>query len=312
MNQTCIAHTTMEAAMNLLRFTELVAKTKASPEKTVLLMNMFETVSDLWPEIESIFSYKMLSPIKSQALASIQKLTESTQAILAEFVSSIQKNASKMAPAGGGIHLLTYKVMDYVTLLADRVGTLSDIGVVASRIARIVLILLCKLDKKAEIYKDIALSYLFLANNLRFVVDRVGATYLRFLLGEDWLSNQEMKVKLYTGSYESVTWAKVMAALPAEAESSPAAACKERFRRFNVAFQAACKKQSVWSVPDPKMHDEVQISITRKVVPAYRRFYKSCYAAIVTEERDLEVLVRFSPDNLGNYLSDFFHATMEI
>ncbi|XP_047939765.1 exocyst complex component EXO70H1-like [Salvia hispanica] len=339
MNQTCIAHTTMEAGMNLLRFPELLAKTKASPEKIVLLINLFETISDLWPEIESIFSYETLSPIKSQALASIQKLTESTQAILAEFVSSIQKNASKTAPAGGGIHPLTYKVMDYVALLADRAGTLSDIlsgddyaaqspfpesyfdsasptpnSGVASRIAWIILVLLCKLDKKAEIYKDIGLSYLFLANNLQFVVDRVGATSLRLLLGEEWLSNQEKKVKLYAGSYESVAWAKVMAALPAaaEAESSPAAACKEHFRRFNAAFQAACKKQSAWSVPDPKLRDEIKMSIARKVVPAYRRFYESCYVAIVNEERDLEVLVRLSPDNLGNYLSDLFHAAVEI
>ncbi|KAL1559418.1 exocyst complex component EXO70H1-like [Salvia divinorum] len=337
MNQTCIAHTTMEAAMNLLRFPELVSKTKPSPEKIVLLMNLFDTVSDLWPEIESIFAYESLSPIKSQALASIQKLTESTQAILAEFVSSIQKNASKTPPAGGGIHPLTYKVMDYVALLAERAGTLSDIladdsaaqspfpesyfdsaspisnSGVASRLAWIILVLLCKLDIKAELYKDIGLSYLFLANNLQFVVDRVGATSLRFLLGEDWLSKQEKKVKLYAGNYESVAWAKVMAALPAAAgaESSPAA-IKEHFRSFNAVFQAAYKKQCAWSVPDPKLRDEIKMSIARKVVPAYRRFYESCYVAIVNEERNLEVLVRFSPDNLGNYLSDLFHMTVEI
>ncbi|XP_057788977.1 exocyst complex component EXO70H1-like [Salvia miltiorrhiza] len=341
MNQTCIAHTTTEAAMNLLRFPELVAKSKRSPEKIFLLMNLFETVSDLWPEIESIFAYESLSPIKSQALASIQKLSESAQATLADFVSSIQKNHPSKAPLpAGGIHPLTYKVMDYVVLLAESAGTLSEIlaedGVadggrspfpesyfdsaspspnagVASRLAWIILVLLCKLDSKAEIYKDVGLSYLFLANNLQFVVDRVGATALRFLLGEDWLSNLQKKVKLYAANYESVAWAKVMAALPAapEAESSPAA-IKEHFRRFTAAFQAACRKQSAWTVPDPKLRDEIKVSIARKVVPAYRRFYESCYAAILSEERNLEVLVRFSPDNLGNYLSDLFHTTVEI
>lgn len=343
MKQTCLAHTTTEGAMNLLRFPELVAKSKRSPEKITLLMNLYETVSDLLPEIESIFEYESLSPIKLQAFTSINKLSESTQAILAEFVSSVQKNSSKTLPPGGGIHPLTEKVMDYVAILAESAGTLSDILAgdavenaaparspfpesyfdctsptanfgVASQLAWIILVLLCKLDSKAEFYKDIGLSYLFLANNLQFIVDRVGATTLRFLLGEDWLSKLQKKVKLYAANYESVAWKKVVAALPAaegEAESSPAA-IKESFRKFNAAFEAAYRKQSAWTVPDPKLRDEIKVSIAQKLVPAYRQFYESCYVAILNEERNLEILVRFSPDNLGNYLSDLFHTAIEI
>lgn len=336
--QTCIAHTTMEGAMNLIRFPELVAKSKRSPEKIFLLMSLFETVSDLWPDIESIFSYEPLSPIKLQALSSISKLTESAQTILSEYTLTIQKNSSKTPFLGGGIHPLTYSVMDYVTLLADNAGALSEIlpddaaeNAAAqspfpesyfdspspipnsSRLAWIILVLLCKLDSKAELYKDIGLSYLFLANNLQFIVDKVSTTALKFLLGQNWLSKLQKKVKLYAANYESVAWAKVLASLPAaaEAESSPAA-IKEHFRKFNAAFEAAYRKQSTWTVPDPKLRDEIKVSIARKVVPAYRRFYESCYAVILSEERNLELLVRFSPDNLGNYLSDLFHSTVEI
>ncbi|KAH6761978.1 exocyst subunit exo70 family protein H2 [Perilla frutescens var. hirtella] len=339
--QTCIAHTTMEGAMNLLRFPELVAKGKRSPEKIFLVMNLFETVSELWPEIESIFSYELLSPIKLQAISSINKLTESAQTILSEFVSSIQKNSSKTPFPGGGIHPLTHTVMDYVVLLADNAGALSEIlpddaaenaaaqspfpesyfdspspipnSGVASRLAWIILVLLCKLDSKAELYKDIGLSYLFLANNLQFIVEKVSATALKLLLGQNWVSKLQKKVKLYAANYESVAWSKVLASLPppAEAESSPAV-IKEHFRKFNAAFEAAYRKQSAWTVPDPKLRDEIKVSIARKVVPAYRRFYESCYVAILSEERNLELLVRFSPDNLGNYLSDLFHKTVEI
>lgn len=338
-NQTCIAHTTVEGAMNLLRFPEIVAKGKQSPEKILLIMSLFETVSGLWPEIEAIFSCETLSPVKLQAIASIQKLRESAQMILSEFVSSIQKNSSKTPLPGGGVHPLTYRVMDYVTSLVDNAGTLSDIlsaadaaaeinnnspfpesyfdipndSRVASRLAWIVLVLLCKLDSKAKQYKDIGLSYLFLANNLQFIVDKVGATALRLLLGEEWLSKLRKKVKLYAANYESIAWAKVVACLPAEkeAEAASAAAIKERFRKFNAAFEAAYRKQSAWTVSDTKLRDEIKVSIARKVVPAYRRFYESCYVAILSEERNLEVLVRFSPDNLGNYLSDLFHETAE-
>lgn len=333
--QTCIAHTTMEGAINLFRFPEIVAKSKRSPDKIFLLINLFETISDLWPEIESIFSYEPLSPIKLQALSSMHKLSDSAQTILSEFVSSIQKNSSKTPISGGGIHPLTCSVMDYVSLLAENSGILSDIladepenaahspfpesyfdspnptSGVSSRLAWIILVLLCKLDSKAELYKDIGLSYLFLANNLQFVVEKVSTSALKFLLGQDWISKLQKKVKLYAANYESVAWAKVLSSLPAETEQSPNA-IKEHFRKFNSAFEAEYRKQSSWVVPDPKLRDEIKVSIARKLVPAYREFYDSSYLAILSVENNLEVLVRFSPDNLGNYLSDLLHRTVEV
>ncbi|KAI3470706.1 hypothetical protein Pfo_027369 [Paulownia fortunei] len=330
--QTCIAHTTMEGAINLFRFPEIVANSKRSHDKIFFLMNLFEAISDLWPEIESIFSYESLSPIKLQALSSMHKLSDSAQIILSEFVSSIQKNSSKTPIPGGGIHPLTCSVMNYVSLLADNSGILSDIladepeneaqspfpesyfdspsatSGVASRLAWIILVLLCKIDSKAELYKDIGLSYLFLANNLQFVVEKVSTSALKFLLGQDWLSKLQKKVKLYAANYESVAWAKVLSSLPAENEESPQT-IKEHFRQFNSAFEAAYKKQSSWVVPDSKLRDEIKLSIARKLVPAYRDFYDT-HLATLTGEQNLEVLVRFSPDNLGNYLSDLFHRTV--
>ncbi|KAL0414018.1 UNVERIFIED_CONTAM: Exocyst complex component EXO70H1 [Sesamum radiatum] len=332
--QTCIAHTTTEGAINLFRFPETVAKSKRSPEKIFLVMNLFETLSELWPEIESIFSYEPLSPIKLQALSSMHKLSDAAQTILSEFVSSIQKNSSKTPIPGGGIHPLNCSVMNYVSLLADNSGILSDIladepetvarspfpesyfdsrsptSRVASQLAWIILVLLCKLDSKAEIYRDIGLSYLFLANNLQFVVEKVSTSALKLLLGQDWLSKLQTKVKLYAGNYESVAWAKVLSSLPAETEES-AHKIKEHFKQFNSAFEAAYRKQSSWVVPDPKLRDEIKVSIARKLVPAYREFYDR-NLAILSGEKNLEILVRLSPDNLGNYLSDLFDSAVVV
>ncbi|KAK4425208.1 Exocyst complex component EXO70H1 [Sesamum alatum] len=332
--QTCIAHTTTEGAVNLFRFPETVAKSKRSPEKIFLVMNLFETLSELWPEIESIFSYEPLSPIKLQALSSMHKLSNAARTILSEFVSSIQKNSSKTPIPGGGIHPLNCSVMNYVSLLAENSGILSNIladesetvapspfpesyfdspsstSGVASQLAWIILVLLCKLDSKAEIYRDIGLSYLFLANNLQLVVEKVSTSALKLLLGQDWLSKLQTKVKLYAANYESVAWAKVLSSLPVETEES-ADKIRQHFTQFNSAFEAAYRKQSSWVVPDPKLRDEIKVSIARKLVPAYREFYDS-NLAILSGEKNLEILVRFSPDNLGNYLSDLFASTVVI
>ncbi|XWS75054.1 hypothetical protein CRYUN_Cryun01aG0052300 [Craigia yunnanensis] len=169
---------------------------------------------------------------------------------------------------------------------------------------RLILLLLCKLDRKAELYKDVSLSYLFLANNLQFIIDQVQTSKLKYLLGEEWLSRHTKKIKQYALNYESVAWNKVFSSLPERTSSvlSPEAV-KDCFRRFNDAFEEKYMKQILWIAPDGKLRDELKVSIARKLVPAYREFYET-YLVTVSGEKNLEVLVRIAPDDLGNYLSD--------
>ncbi|PIN04328.1 Exocyst component protein [Handroanthus impetiginosus] len=322
--QTCIAHIIMEGATNLFKFPEIVAKSKRYPDKIFLLMKLHEAVSNLWPEIESIFSLETLSPIKLQGLSAMHKLRGSAQKILSDFVSTIRKNSSKTAIPGGGIHPLTCSVMNYLSLLADNNRVLSEIldddtgnaapspfpesyfdGIpspITGRLAWIILFLLCKLDSKSELYKDIGLSYLFLANNLQFIAEKVRTTALKFILGENWLSKLQKKVKLFATNYESVSWAKVFASLAPEIEESPC----DHFQRFNSTFKAAYEKQSLWVVPDPKVRDEIRASIERKMVPAYRELYNRYLA------KNMEIPLRFSPENLGDYLSELFERNLVV
>lgn len=317
-------------AINLFRFPELVAKGKRWPEKAFLLMELYETIKDLQPQIESIFSFEAVSYVNLQVLSSLNKLGESVQNILTEFEVSIQKNPSRVGVPGGGIHPLTNSVMNYVSILANYTGVLSDIIIAADdsatptqmpfpesyfesphpherqtsavsvRLAWIMLVLLCKLDRKAKIYNDIALSYLFLANNLQFVLEKVRTTAaLKFLLGDDWLAKLDRKVKLYAANYESMAWNKVYQCLPEISTDM----VKAHFRQFITAFKEACKKQKSWVVPDAMLRNEIKVSIIRKLVPAYREFYDNHFTTL-SEERNLEALVRLSPDDLETYLSD--------
>lgn len=335
--ESCFTEISKDGAVNLLRFPELVAKGKRWPEKAFLLMELYETIKDIQPQVESIFSFEAVSCVKLQVLSSLKKLGESVQTILTEFELSIQKNQSRMAVPGGAIHPLTNSVVNYVSILANYSGVLSDIIIVADsanptqmpfpesyfesphpherqtsaisvRLAWILLVLLCKLDSKTEIYNDIALSYLFLANNLQFVLEKVRTTALKFILGDDWLAKVDRKVKLYAVSYESMAWNKVFYCLPeaSKTDISPDMV-KAHFRQFSTAFEEAYGKQRSWVVPDAKLRDEIRVSIVRKLVPAYREFYDTHFTTL-SGERNLEVLVKFSPDNLENYLSDLLHG----
>ncbi|XP_015075810.1 exocyst complex component EXO70H1 [Solanum pennellii] len=327
-NETCFSDVAKEGGMVLLKLPEIVAKTKKSDEKIFVLMDLHEAIAELLPEIESIFSFDSISSVKLQAISLLNKLKISVSNILSDFELSIQRNSSKTTVSGGGIHPLTISVSDYLASLASYNGVLSDIiseststkfsetyfesqtseiSSVSGKMAWIVLVLLCKLDSKAELYNDIALSYLFLANNIQFIIERVRGSTLSIILGEEWILNLERKVKLYTTKYENVAWNKVFMCLPQSLDPAISSdTIKEYFKRFNKSFEATYQRQKSWIVPDGTLRDEIKVSIARKLVPFYRDFYEY-YMVVLSGEKDLEVLVRFSPDNIGNYLSDLFH-----
>ncbi|GMY08655.1 exocyst complex component EXO70H1-like [Fagus crenata] len=334
--ESCFSGITKEGAFSLFRFPELITKSKHSQEKVFQLLELYEAVFELKPEIEFIFNSESTTVVQLQALSSLLKLGDSIRTILSEFESTIQKDLSRTPVFGGGIHPLTVSAMDFISSLADYSGILSSIIVdnpqagpsplpesyfesptsgngstpaVSVHLAWLILVLLCKLDTKAALYKDVSLSYLFLANNLHFIVEKVRTTNLRYLLGNDWVLNHTKKVKQYASNYESMAWTKVFSCFPEKntLAITPEMA-KECFRRFNVAFEEAHRKQTSWVVQDGKLRDQLKVSIAKKLVPEYQEFYDT-YLVMLIGEKNLELLVRFSPDDLGNYLSDLFHGT---
>ncbi|GMI83400.1 exocyst subunit exo70 family protein H2 [Hibiscus trionum] len=327
----CFAEIAMEGAKNLFKFPELIAQNKNShPERIFRLLELHSAISELLPEIESIFNVELTSAIKFQALSSLQKVGDSVHTILTNFESTIRKDSSKTPVPGGGIHPLTQSAMNYISSLSDYDRILSDILSVypsvetprfpdsyfnnptvveapkqaaSIHLAWLILVLLCKIDSKAQLYKDLSLSYLFLANNLQFIVNQVQTSNLQHLLGQQWLSRHTQKIKQYAQSYESVAWNRVFKPL-SESERTTSElsneAVKECFKRFNAAFEEVYMKQVLWSVADGKLRDELKVSIAGKLVPVYKEFYETYSNAD---------FVRISPDDLGNYLSDLFHGT---
>ncbi|KAA8518847.1 hypothetical protein F0562_016379 [Nyssa sinensis] len=336
--ESCFTEISKEGASILFAFPETVAKSsKKSPEKVFRTLDMYTAISEYWPEIESIFSFESTSAIRSQTLTSLNKLGESVRIQLTEFESWIQKDTSKSPVAGGGVHHLTLDVMTYLSLLADYSTALAEIladspppsksflseyhfdisdsdeslaPAISLRFVWFILVLLCKLDGKGKHYKDVCLSYLFLANNLQHVISRVRTSNLKYLLGDDWISNHEVKVKQFAANYERLGWDHVINSLPEDPTvvMSPGKV-KECFKKFNAAFEQTCRKQSVCVIPDSKLRDEIKTSIARKITPVYRELYKT-HRLKLGRERNLALSVKFTPDDIETYLSDMFLGTV--
>ncbi|KAJ9698315.1 hypothetical protein PVL29_007411 [Vitis rotundifolia] len=334
--ESCFSEITKEGALSLFGFPEHVARCKKTPEKMFRILDLYESISDLWPEIDSIFSFESTSAVLSQATSALIRLGEAVRTMLSDFEAAIQKDSSKTPIRGGGVHPLTRYVMNYISFLSDYSGVLSVIVAewqptvqssmpesyfespksgddptpeISLRLAWLVLVLLCKLDGRAGLYKDVSLSYIFLANNLQYVTTKVRTSNLRYLLGDDWITKHEIKVKQYASNYERMGWSKVFSSLPENpsADISPEKA-KEYFKKFNSAFEEVYRKQTSWVVPDNKLQEEIKLSIAKKLAPAYRAFYEKNRARL-RREPGSESVVRFAPDDMGNYLSDLFYGT---
>ncbi|CAF2081902.1 unnamed protein product [Brassica napus] len=317
---------TLQSALKLFIFPITVAKCKKTAEKIFPTLDVYQTILHVIPQIEQIFSYDSTACVRSQAAESLEKLGESVNAMMIEFQSSITKESSKSPIPCGGVHQLTRYVMNFIVFLADYSDSLTAIikdkesslplpedyynnsnnneenpgnagSPMAARLAWLILVLLCKIDAKSRLYSDAALSYLFLANNLHYVLIKVRTSNLKVVLGDDWVANHEVKVTQYLEKYEKMAWGDVIASLPGV--STAAAKAEEALRRFNKAFEETYKKHKNWVVPDPKLRDEIKASIASKLMGGYTGFYKK-YPVGSSD------IVRFTPEDLNGYISDLY------
>ncbi|KAG6417587.1 hypothetical protein SASPL_119771 [Salvia splendens] len=250
--EACFAAISRDAAADLFSFAESLCKCKKvlSPEKIFRLLDIYEMISDLWPDIELLFSNKLSSEVRSQAAVAQLKLGETVSAMLGQFEEAIRKETSP-PPIGGGIHPLTRYVMNFLVVLGDYDAALSSIledwspanvrspptknrfsspasggeadasaPEISRRLSWLIVILLCKIDGKTATYDDVALSYLYLANNLNYVVSKVRSSNLGILIGEEWIGKHELNVKAYLTKYEKIGWSDVISA----STETPAAA----------------------------------------------------------------------------------------
>ncbi|KAJ0810405.1 putative exocyst complex component Exo70, cullin repeat-like-containing domain superfamily [Helianthus annuus] len=110
------------------------------------------------------------------------------------------------------------------------------------------------------------------------------------------------KKKQYAENYERMAWSKMITSLPTNTtvENLPIESARDCFKRFNLEFNDAYRKQSMWIISDSKLRDDIKISLSKRILPTYRTLYeqyRGCFQGV-------DSVVKYSPDDLGNYLSD--------
>jgi len=172
------------------------------------------------------------------------------------------------------------------------------------------------LDAKSKLYKDPALSHLFLMNNGRYIVHKVKDTEIGSLFSNDWVRKHAAKVRQYHKNYQKTAWGKVLACLKDGgihiSGNFSSGVCrevlKERFKSFNTLFEEIHKIQSTWIVADDQLRTELRSSIDEVVIPAYRSFLGR-FQQYLENGRHPEKYIKYSPEDLETYINELFEGT---
>ena len=161
------------------------------------------------------------------------------------------------------------------------------------------------LDSKSKLYKDGVLQHIFLMNNFHYMVRKVKSGELRLFFGDEWIKEHIVKYKQHAMSYERATWNSVLSFLK-DGDSPGLCSASKAIRGFTIAFEEVYKNQTGWSIPDPELREDLQISTSQKVIHAYRSFMGRKSSSIS------EKYIRHSPDDLQNYILDLFNGSPRI
>lgn len=340
----CFMETVKGPAIQLFNFAEAISISRRSPEKLFKILDLHDALMDLIPDIDLVFDSKSSDSIRVQAAEILSRLAEAARGILSEFENAVLREPSKVPVPGGTIHPLTRYVMNYISLISDYKQTLNDLIVskpstgsrysgdpstpdmefdelegktpLAIHLIWIIVILQFNLDGKSKHYKDASLSHLFIMNNVHYIVQKVrGSPELREMIGDDYLKKLTGKFRQAATSYQRATWVRVLYCLRDEglhvsggfSSGVSKSALRERFKAFNAMFEEVHRTQAVWLIPDSQLREELRISISEKLIPAYRSFLGR-FRSHIESGKHPENYIKYSVEDLEDAVLDFFEG----
>ncbi|CAO2173023.1 unnamed protein product [Urochloa humidicola] len=349
-HDTPFAEAVKGAALQLFGFAEAISIGRRSPEKLFKIIDLHDALSDLLPDVSDIFAAsKAAESIYVQAVEIRSRLADAVRGILSEFENAVLRDPPKTAVPGGTIHPLTRYVMNYSSLICDYKVTLSELIIsrpsasarlaaegndllpslanlelpelenqlpLASHIVWIIVVLEHNLEGKAALYKDPALSHLFMMNNVHYIVHKVkDSPDLWGMIGDDYLKRLTGKFTMAATNYQRTSWLKILNCLRDEglhvsggfSSGISKSALQERFKSFNAAFEDAHRVQSGWCVPDNQLREELRISIAEKLLPAYRSFLGR-FRHHIENGKHPELYIKYSVEDLEIAVGDFFEG----
>ncbi|KAJ8567129.1 hypothetical protein K7X08_019337 [Anisodus acutangulus] len=332
----CFAEASKASILQLLNFGEAIAIGPHQPEKLIRILDMYELLADLIPDIDAMYSDEAGLCVRTECQDILRSLGDCAKATFLEFENAVASSISANPFPGGGIHHLTRYVMNYMKTLIDYSKTLDEllkghekedtvdmtpdreddntdrrcyVSPLAQHFRSFTSILECNLEDKSRLYKDESLGHLFLMNNIHYMAEKVKNSNLRTILGDGWIRKHNWKFQHHAMSYERATWSSILSLLRDEGLQNPGSnsisrtLLKERLYNFSLSFEEVYKSQTGWSIPDSRLREDLRISTSLKVIQAYRTFVGR-HTNNISDK-----YIKYTADNLENFLLDLFEGS---
>ncbi|XP_071719981.1 exocyst complex component EXO70B1-like [Rutidosis leptorrhynchoides] len=310
------------SVMDLLNFASGIAMGSKAPERLFTILDVYETIKDLLSEFEVLFSDDYSLFLRNEAVAVWKRLGESIRGIFTELENLIRRDSVKTMVPGGGLHPITRYVMNYLRAACSR-ATLKQVfdekfseslpsSSLSVQITWIMEILESNLVLKARVYRDPALSAVFMMNNERYIVKKVKDDELGTLLGDDWIRKQTSKVRQHHVNFQRSSWHKVVNTLKLDnsnlSSNVASKGLKDKLKVFNSQFDEICRTQSTWAIFDDQLREELKISVAGTLLPAYRNFLGR-FHHLQDIGKYADKHVKFSIEDVEARIDDLFQAT---
>lgn len=316
------------STIQLLNFADAVAIGSRAPERLFKILDMFETLRDLMPEFDSVFSDQYCLLLRNEAITIWKRLGGTIKGIFMELENLIRRDPAKTPVPGGGLHPITRYVMNYLraacksrqtleqvfeeaalpskdyTKLEDRAAASSSLSV---QMDWIMELLESNLEAKSKIYKDLSLSSVFLMNNGRYIVQKVKDSELGSVLGEDWIRKHSVKNRQYLGNYLKSSWSKVVGALKMDSGTIAPAVMKEKLQSFNMQFEEICQTQSTWVIFEHQLREEARISVAKILLPAYQKFIGR-YQSLPELAKRTDRYLKYTAEDMEARITELFEG----
>ncbi|KGN51078.1 exocyst complex component EXO70B1 [Cucumis sativus] len=329
--------------IQLLNFSEGVAMTKRSAEKLFKLLDMYEALRDMVPKMETLFPEESANELKTETTTARTRLGEAAICIFCDLENSIKADTGKTPVPGGAVHPLTRYTINYLKYACEYRNTLEQIFKEHSKIERadstsrphfegeqapnynpsadnqspfsvelmrVMELLDSNLEAKSKLYRDIALSSIFMMNNGRYILQKIkGSADIHELVGDSWYRKRSSDLRQYHKNYQRETWGKLLGCLNHEGLTVHGKVVKpvlkERFKGFNALFEEIHKTQSSWIISDEQLQSELRVSISAVMIPAYRSFLAR-FSQYLDPGRQTEKYIKFQPEDIETYIDDLF------
>ncbi|KAJ7976265.1 Exocyst subunit Exo70 family protein [Quillaja saponaria] len=350
MSASLFSHLARGVTIQLLNFAEGVAMSKRSAEKLFKFLDMYETLRDIIPRMEDLFPQECADELMTETTWVNSRLGESAIFIFCDLENSIKSDTGKTPVPGGAVHPLTRYTMNYLKYACEYKDTLEQVfkkhskieradstsrphneegqsynysanssnnddqddnqSPFAEQLIRVMELLDSSLEGKAKLYKDVALSSIFMMNNGRYILQKIkGSAEIYSLMGNTWSRKRSSDLRLYHKNYQRETWNRLLGCLSHEGLSNGGKVVKpvlkERFKSFNSMFDEIHKTQSTWIVSDEQLQSELRVSITAVVIPAYRSFMGR-FSQNLDPGRQTEKYIKYQPEDIETYIDELF------